>query len=102
MELPPYHIPTVRGVFIHTYARLKQFMFRAGRILLPIFIILAFLNSMGTDGSFGHEDSESSVLSAAGRAITPIFQPMGLTQDNWPATVGIFTASLPKRPWWAP
>lgn len=97
MELPPYHIPTARGVFIHTYDRLKQFMFRAGRILLPIFIILAFLNSMGTDGSFGHEDSESSVLSAAGRAITPIFQPMGLTQDNWPATVGIFTGIFAKE-----
>jgi len=97
MELPPYHIPTVRGVFIHTYDRLKQFMFRAGRILLPIFIILAFLNSMGTDGSFGHEDSNSSVLSAAGRAITPIFQPMGLTQENWPATVGIFTGIFAKE-----
>ncbi len=97
MELPPYHIPTVRGVFIHTYDRLKQFMFRAGRILLPIFIILAFLNSMGTDGSFGHEDSNTSVLSAAGRAITPIFQPMGLTQENWPATVGIFTGIFAKE-----
>ncbi|MBW2050213.1 MAG: Fe(2+) transporter permease subunit FeoB [Deltaproteobacteria bacterium] len=97
MELPPYHIPTVRGVFIHTYDRLKQFMFRAGKILLPIFIILAFLNSMGTDGSFGHEDSQSSVLSMAGRAITPIFQPMGLTRENWPATVGIFTGIFAKE-----
>ena len=97
MELPPYHVPTVKGVVIHTYDRLKQFMFRAGRILLPIFIILAFLNSMGTDGSFGHEDSNSSVLSAAGRAITPIFQPMGLTQENWPATVGIFTGIFAKE-----
>jgi len=97
MELPPYHIPTFRGVIIHTYNRIKQFMFRAGKILMPIFIILAFLNSMGTDGSFGHEDSETSVLSAMGRSITPIFQPMGLTEDNWPATVGIFTGVFAKE-----
>ena len=64
---------------------------------MPIFIILAFLNSMGTDGSFGHEDSETSVLSAMGRSITPIFQPMGLTEDNWPATVGIFTGVFAKE-----
>ncbi len=97
MELPPYHRPTFRGVIIHTYDRLKQFMFRAGRILMPIFVILAFLNSMGTDGSFGHENSETSVLCAAGRSITPIFQPMGLTQENWPATVGIFTGIFAKE-----
>ncbi len=97
MELPPYHRPTFRGVIIHTYDRLKQFMFRAGKILMPIFIILAFLNSMGTDGTFGHEDSKNSVLSAAGRSITPIFKPMGLTQENWPATVGIFTGIFAKE-----
>lgn len=97
MELPPYHVPTVKGVIIHTYDRLKQFMFRAGKVLMPIFVILAFLNSMGTDGSFGHEDSETSVLSAAGRSITPIFIPMGLTEENWPATVGIFTGIFAKE-----
>jgi ferrous iron transport protein B len=97
MELPPYHRPTFRGVIIHTYDRLKQFMFRAGKVLMPIFVILAFLNSMGTDGSFGHENSETSVLSAAGRSITPIFTPMGLTQENWPATVGIFTGIFAKE-----
>ncbi|MEA1946220.1 MAG: nucleoside recognition domain-containing protein [Thermodesulfobacteriota bacterium] len=97
MELPPYHRPTFRGIIIHTYDRLKQFMFRAGKILMPIFVILAFLNSMGTDGSFGHEDSKTSVLSAAGQSITPIFRPMGLTDENWPATVGIFTGIFAKE-----
>jgi len=97
MELPPYHRPTFRGVIIHTYDRLKQFMFRAGKVLMPIFVILAFMNSMGTDGSFGHENSKTSVLSAVGQSITPIFQPMGLTQENWPATVGIFTGVFAKE-----
>lgn len=97
MELPPYHMPTVRGVLFHAYERLKSFMFRAGKVLIPIFVILAFLNAVGTDGSFGNEDSENSVLSAAGRAITPIFEPMGLTEKNWPATVGIFTGIFAKE-----
>lgn len=97
MELPPYHMPTIKGILFHAYERLKTFMFRAGKVLIPIFVILAFLNAIGTDGSFGNEDSESSVLSATGRAITPIFEPMGLTEKNWPATVGIFTGIFAKE-----
>ena len=55
------------------------------------------LNSVGIDGTFGNEGSEKSVLSAAGRTITPVFSPMGLEDGNWPATVGIFTGVLAKE-----
>jgi ferrous iron transport protein B len=55
------------------------------------------MNSLGTDGSYGNQDSEKSVLSATAKAVTPIFHPMGITQDNWPATVGIITGLLAKE-----
>lgn len=60
-------------------------------------LIINFLNSWGTDGSFGNEDQKDSVLSAISRSITPIFAPMGIEEDNWPATVGIFTGILAKE-----
>ncbi|MBW1697405.1 MAG: Fe(2+) transporter permease subunit FeoB, partial [Deltaproteobacteria bacterium] len=97
MELPPYHLPTLRGVVFHAWDRLKAFMLRASRVLIPVIIVLSFLNSMGTDGSFGNEDTDKSVLSYIGRSITPIFKPMGLTEENWPATVGIFTGIFAKE-----
>lgn len=97
MELPPYHMPTVRGVLLRAWERLKAFIFRAGKVIIPVVVILSFLNSLGTDGSFGNEDSHKSVLSAIGRTITPVFAPMGLSQDNWPATVGIFTGIFAKE-----
>ncbi|MFO8090603.1 MAG: Fe(2+) transporter permease subunit FeoB [Desulfatiglandaceae bacterium] len=97
MELPPYHMPTVKGVILRAWDRVKAFIFRAGKVLIPIIVILSFLNSMGTDGSFGNDDSDNSVLSAIGQSITPVFSPMGLTQDNWPATVGIFTGVFAKE-----
>lgn len=97
MELPPYHMPTVRGVIIRAWDRLKTFMIRAGKIIIPVVVILSFLNSMGTDGTFGNEDSEKSILSSIGKTITPIFKPLGLTQENWPATVGIFTGIFAKE-----
>ena len=97
MELPLYHMPTVKGVLLRAWDRLMTFIFRAGKIIIPVVVVLSFLNSMGTDGSFGNEDSDKSVLSAIGRSITPVFAPMGLTQDNWPATVGIFTGIFAKE-----
>jgi len=50
MELPPYHMPTVRGVVLRAWERLKTFILRAGKIIIPVVVILSFLNSMGTDG----------------------------------------------------
>jgi ferrous iron transport protein B len=97
MELPPYHLPTVKGVLIHTWDRLKSFMFRAGRVIVPMVLVLNFLNAVGTDGSFGNEDSDKSVLAEVGRSIAPAFSPMGLREENWPAAVGIFTGVLAKE-----
>ncbi|MFV0332491.1 MAG: Fe(2+) transporter permease subunit FeoB [Tropicimonas sp.] len=97
MELPPYHMPTLRGLGLRTWERLKAFILDAGRIIVAMVLVLAFLNSWGTDGSFGNEDSEASVLSGIGRTLTPVFEPMGLREENWPATVGIFTGILAKE-----
>jgi len=97
MELPPYHMPTVRGVLIRAWDRLKAFIFRAGKVIIPVVVVLSFLNSMGTDGTFGNEDTDKSALSFIGQSITPIFTPMGIEKDNWPATVGIFTGIFAKE-----
>ncbi|MBW6515770.1 MAG: Fe(2+) transporter permease subunit FeoB [Candidatus Cloacimonetes bacterium] len=97
MELPLYHIPTMNGIFMHTWRRLKSFILRAGKVIILAVIVLSFLNSLGTDGQFRFAESEKSILSATGRYLTPIFSPMGISQDNWPATVGLFTGVFAKE-----
>lgn len=97
MEMPPYHIPTLKGVMLRTWDRVRTFMFRAGKVIVVIVACLAFLNSMGTDGSFGNEDSEKSVLSQVGKTIVPVFEPMGIQEENWPAAVGVFTGIFAKE-----
>ncbi|MDD5409984.1 MAG: Fe(2+) transporter permease subunit FeoB [Methylobacter sp.] len=97
MELPAYHMPTLSGVFIRTWDRLKSFLFNAGKVIVPMVLVLNFLNALGTDGTFGQENSNKSVLSEIGRGLTPAFKPMGIENDNWPATVGIFTGVLAKE-----
>jgi ferrous iron transport protein B len=97
MELPPYHAPRVRFVLGQAWDRLRLFVIRAGITITVIVTILSAMNTLGTDGTIGNEDSPGSVLSAVGRAITPVFTPMGVEQDNWPATVGIFTGIFAKE-----
>jgi ferrous iron transport protein B len=97
MELPPYHLPTATGVLVRTWDRTKSFMFRAGRVIVPMVLVLNFLNAINTDGGFANEASDSSVLSEVGRTIAPAFSPMGLDKENWPAAVGIFTGVLAKE-----
>jgi len=97
LELPAYHFPTWQGVFLRTWDRLQAFLFNAGKVIVPMVLVLNFLNALGTDGSFGRENTNKSVLSEIGRSLTPVFEPMGISNDNWPATVGIFTGVLAKE-----
>ena len=97
MELPSYHMPTLKGVLLHTWERLRGFMMDAGKLIVLMVVVINVLNSVGTDGSFGNEDSNQSVLSSVGRSIQPVFEPMGISEENWPATVGIFTGLLAKE-----
>ncbi|MGR5286959.1 Fe(2+) transporter permease subunit FeoB [Vibrio maritimus] len=97
MEMPDYELPTFQNVMIKTWQKLKRFVLGAGKTIVLVVTILSFLNSVGTDGSFGNEDSENSVLSKAAQVVTPVFAPMGVQQDNWPATVGIITGIFAKE-----
>ena len=97
MELPNYHLPSVTQVMLRTWDRLKAFILRAGKAIVMVVVVLNTLNAIGTDGSFGHQNTQSSMLSKIGQTITPAFAPMGMTEENWPAAVGLFTGILAKE-----
>lgn len=97
MELPPYHIPTLKGVTLRTWDRVKIFIRDAGKVIVTMVLALNLLNSIGTDGSFANGSRERSILAAVGQSITPLFSPLGIEESNWPATVGIFTGVLAKE-----
>ncbi|MEJ2458629.1 MAG: nucleoside recognition domain-containing protein [Novosphingobium sp.] len=88
---------TFKGVTLRTWDRVKLFIKEAGRVIVIMVLVINTLNSIGTDGSFGNEDTDRSVLSAVSKAITPVLAPLGIHQENWPATVGIFTGILAKE-----
>ena len=98
IELPPYHVPSLRSVLAQTWSRLKHFLFRAGKVIVPVCMVIGALNSISLQGVYVHGDaSQHSILSLLGRSLTPLFSPMGIEADNWPATVGLLTGSLAKE-----
>lgn len=98
LELPAYHRPTLKRLLKETLWRLRHFVIRAGRLIIPVCVILGGLNAMTLEGGISTgEASTQSVLSLLGQWLTPLFAPMGLHQDNWPATVGLLTGMLAKE-----
>lgn len=97
MELPPYHIPTIRSVAVQAWQRLREFILRAGQVIVPIVMILSFLSAIGTDGSVDRSNTRGSVLAVVSQELVPVFEPMGVTRDNWPAAVGLFTGIFAKE-----
>ncbi|GIU31700.1 ferrous iron transport protein B [Shewanella colwelliana] len=97
MELPNYEKPKFKTVMARTGKRTKSFIMGAGKTIVIVVTLLNFVNAIGIDGTFGHEDSSESVLSVASQKVTPLFAPMGVEQDNWPATVGIITGIFAKE-----
>ena len=79
MELPQYHIPSVKTVLMHVWERLKGFIIKAGTILFLACVVMWFLGGFGfaEDGSFGMVESGQSLLAVIGGVFTPIFAPLG-------------------------
>jgi len=97
MELPPYEIPHIRAISIRVWQRTSSFVTGAGKTIVIVVCLLTFFNSIGTDGSFGHQDSEQSILSRSAQVVMPVLAPMGIKEENWQAGVGIITGIFAKE-----
>jgi ferrous iron transport protein B len=98
LELPAYHRPSLKRLLKDTSYRLRYFVTRAGKVIIPVCMVLGMLNSFTIEGSVSlGQPHMQSLLSWFGQWLTPLFAPMGITQDNWPATVGLLTGALAKE-----
>jgi ferrous iron transport protein B len=96
MELPPYHIPSPKGIFIHVWERLKGFLIKAGTIIFLTCAVMWFLSSFGFHDGFGLvEDSSDSLLAVIGGFIAPIFTPLGF--GNWQAVASSISGFAAKE-----
>ena len=97
MELPAYHVPTVKNVLRGTWERGWSFIKKAGTIITLASVFVWFTSSFGfVDGAFGMvEDMDASILAAIGNAVCFIFAPLGF--GNWQATVATLLGLVAKE-----
>ena len=99
MELPAYHMPTLKNVLRAMWERGWEFIKKAGTIILLSTIVLWFLSRFGwVDGTFrilGEEEIGSSILAAIGSAISWLFAPLGW--GAWEPAVASFTGLIAKE-----
>ena len=93
MELPAYHIPSVKGVLIHMWDRAKAFVHKAGTIIFLSSVVIWFLSSFNFQLQM--VDTGDSILAAIGRVIAPIFAPLGW--GHWEAAVGTISGLVAKE-----
>jgi ferrous iron transport protein B len=97
MELPHYEMPKLGDLSRRVWQRTSGFVTGAGKTIVIVVCLLNFFNSIGTDGQFGHQDSEKSVLSQSAKVVMPLLAPMGVKEENWQAGVGIITGIFAKE-----
>lgn len=99
MELPAYHMPTIQNVLRSMWERGWSFIKKAGTIILLSTIVLWFLMNFGwVNGAFvmlEPEQLNSSILSAIGGIVAPIFKPLGW--GDWKMAVAAVTGLIAKE-----
>ncbi len=94
MELPPYRMPTPKSLWLHVWERLKDFLTRAGTIILAATIVIWFLQSFSPSLQ-PVTDSQSSILAAVGTWLAPVFTLCGF--GDWRASVSLVTGLVAKE-----
>lgn len=96
MELPNYHLPSVKGVLIHVWERVWAFLKKAGTILFLCCVVMWFLSKFGFEGgSFGMVESDKSLMASLGGAMAFIFKPLGF--GTWQAVASSISGFAAKE-----
>ena len=94
MELPPYRLPTAKTLGLHLYDRIKDFMTKAGTVLLGASVVIWCCQYFNF--SLQHvENSEESILGVIGSFVAPIFAPLGF--GDWKSSVSMISGLIARE-----
>lgn len=102
MELPAYHAPQAKALFIHLWDKLKHFVKKAFTIILASTILIWFLSHFSFNWHYlADEQMESSILAGVGKLVQPLFTPLGfgsqLNAAGWVFVVAAITGLIAKE-----
>lgn len=91
LELPPYRRPALRGLFIHMWAHTREFVQKAGTVILGVSVVLWFLLNL----PWGVTDQRDSYFGQVSAAVSPVFAPLGF--GNWETAGALVTGFAAKE-----
>ncbi|MDR2143985.1 MAG: ferrous iron transport protein B [Treponema sp.] len=102
LELPPYRLPTLRGIGYHVWEKTWSYIKRAGCVILSASILVwactTFPAQKAEAGESVHAAAErqleQSFAGRAGHFIEPVFRPLGF---NWKMSVATLTGFTGKE-----
>ncbi|MBQ9694626.1 MAG: ferrous iron transport protein B [Kiritimatiellae bacterium] len=99
MELPLYHIPRVSTVFKQAWERLRHFVFRAGKVMALMVLLLSVCDKITVPNVYASKETTEkiSIVEMAGRAMAPVFTPMGVDRENWQGSVALIIGLFAKE-----
>ncbi|MES1977221.1 MAG: ferrous iron transporter B [Pseudomonadota bacterium] len=87
MELPNYHLPSVRNVAIGLWQRVAIFMKRVGGVIMVLTIALWFMASFpGAPEGSDRPAIEYSIAGQLGKGLAVVFEPIGF---NWQISIAL-------------
>ncbi len=92
MELPPYRLPQLKGIFIHMWERGSQFLKKAGSIILAGVVVIWILASLPLGVEYA---SSESFIGRLGSILAPLLKPAGF--GFWQAGVALFFGLVAKE-----
>ncbi len=102
MELPPYRVPTVKGILVHMWERGWMFLRKACTIIVGISVILWVLTSYPkppqgaleglTEEQVQNAELAYSVAGRIGHGLEPVMRPIGFDWKTNTAMIGAFAA----------
>ena len=94
LEMPTYRVPSFKDVFFVLKEKVKEFMLKAGSVILLVSVLLWVLMNFGLSG-YTNGKVENSFIYYIGNLIKYIFYPLGF--GSWQASVSILTGLMAKE-----
>jgi ferrous iron transport protein B len=97
LELPPYRVPTLRGILTQMWERTASFVRKAWTIIMAVSIVVWLLIAIpvGGQGSFADTDIDQSAFATVSGAVAPIFEPLGF--GSWESSGALVTGIVAKE-----
>lgn len=99
MEIPKYHLPSIKNLISHLWNRIKVFMIKAGTVLVIACIVIWFLSNYGiVSGEIVYLDNQNekySLVCVLSTIISKVFVPLGF--GNWQSVGATFSGFFAKE-----